>query len=87
MNDGRKKLYDDTKISGSYNNTIESNSSIDSDSEISDVLGLSEYEKRILGIGPKTDLQNTYDCDIEVNIDKTIRYNKEYITEEDYGFE
>ena len=69
MNDGRKKLYDDTKILELYNNTIESNSSIDSDSEMSDVLGLSEYEKRILGIGTKTDLQNTYDCDIEVKLD------------------
>ena len=68
MNDGRKKLYDDTEISGSYDNTIKSNSSIDSDSEMSDILGLSEYEKRILGIGPKTDIWNTYDCNIEVKL-------------------
>ena len=61
-----------------------------------DVLGLSEYEKRILGIGTKTDLWIIYDCDIEVKsddydsgsyIDETIRYDKEYITDEDYGFE
>ena len=95
MNDGRKKLFDNTEISGSYNNTIESNSSIDSDSEMLDVLGLSEYKKRILVIRPKTDMWNTYDCDIEVksddydsgsDIDETIRYDKEYITDEDYGF-
>ena len=85
MNDGRKKLYDDTKISGSYNNTIESNSSIDSDSEISDVLGLSEYEKRILGIGPKTDIWNTYDCESDNESGSYI--NEEYIIDEDYGFE
>ena len=96
MNDGRKKLYDNTEISGLYDNTIESNSSIDSDSEMSDVLGLLEYEKRILEIGPKTNMQNTYDCDIEVKsddydsgsyIDETIRYDKEYIIDKNYGFE
>ena len=85
MNDRRKKLHGDTKISGSYDNTIESNSSIDSDSKMSDVLGLSEYEKRILGIGPKTDIWNTYDCESDDELGSYI--NEEYITDEDYGFE
>ena len=57
---------------------------------------IKSVEKRILGIGPKTDMWNTYDCDSEVKsdnydsgsyINETIRYDKEYITDEDYRFE
>ena len=56
VNDGRKKLYDDNKSVDSSDYTNVSNSSNDSNYELLDLFGLSEYEKRILGLRQKDDM-------------------------------
>ena len=83
------KFQDDDESIESFSNTVDSNSSNDL-SESSNDVSLSKYEKRILGIGEKKNMQNTYDNDIEIksdDSDSSYSNEKEYITDKDYGFE
>ena len=81
----RMKFQDDDESIESFSNTDDSNSSNDP-SESSNDIGLSKYKKRILDLGEKKDMWNTYDNSIEVksdDSDSSYSYEKEYTTDED----
>ena len=83
--DERMKFQDDDESIESFGNTVDSNSSNDT-SESSNDVGLFKYKKRILGLGEKKDMWNTYDNNIEVKSDDSdsgYSDEKEYTTDED----
>ena len=74
----RKGFLLEMKVNDRRKKIYEDNESVDSSDEASELYGLSEYDL------------DMYDNDIEVKSDDSdsgYLYNKEYITDEDYGFE